>query len=84
MQALHDRMMEPVCLSLRRETSGVTGMPRPSFDGGAIEAEILTGGPRACARLFPYRWNALRAETLAPAKFKLSTRWSGAVALPRG
>ena len=36
-----------------------------SFDREAIEAEIMTGGPRACARLFPYRWNALRAETLA-------------------
>ena len=27
----------------------------------------MTGGPRACARLFPYRWNALQAERLPSA-----------------
>jgi hypothetical protein len=31
-----------------------------------------TGGPRACARLFPYRWNALQAERLPSAKFKIT------------
>ena len=49
-----------------------------SFDREAIEAEIMTGGPRACARLFPYRWNALQAERLPLASSNYRRTGAGA------
>ena len=40
----------------------------------AIEAEIMTGGS-ACARLFPYRWNALELREAATHSNDADSTW---------